>query len=219
MTPRRRLALGVVLALASIGEARALETEADRAFVKDFVAAINSQTIDRRLALVHPRARACTAGDVGEWWRDAVVRQAKDPVPAKHKTDIKEITDALPFAERFDYPVQATHQLQIDYSTAPYQFRTVVVLLAKDSGRWTEVVPCAKPDTVAAIRAKREARAKEAERVKALAARTSPDLRDAVLALYRAGRRIDAYQAYVRASGEDLATAKAVVELLAEGAP
>jgi 1,6-anhydro-N-acetylmuramate kinase len=64
-----------------------------------------------------------------------------------------------------------------------------------------------------------EARAKDAERAKALAARTPPQLRDAVVALHKSGRSVDAYQTYARESGEDLATARAVVELLAEGAP
>jgi len=219
LTLRHLLALGVLLALAGIGPAQGQETEADRSFAADFVAAINSQSLDRRLALVHVRARPCTAGDVGEWWRDAVVRQAKASVPAKYTTSITPVTEPLPFGDRFDYPVQATHQLQIDYSTAPYRLRAVIVLLAKDGARWAEVVPCAKPDTVVAIRANRQARAREAERVKALAASTSPQLRETVVGLYKAGRSVEAYQTYARESGQELATARAVVELLAEGAP
>jgi hypothetical protein len=217
--PLARLALGVILALAVVGEARAQQAPADRAFARDFVAAINSQTLEARLALVHPQARACTAGDVGEWWRDAVARQAKDPVPATHKASVTALDGSVPFGERFDYPVKATHQLQLDYMLPPNRGRSVLVLLAKDGARWSEVVPCAKPETVAAIRANQQARGKDAERVKALAARTSPPLRDTVLALHRSGQRVEAYQTYARESGEDLATARAVVELLAEGAP
>jgi hypothetical protein len=214
-----RLALGVILALALVGEARAQQPPADRAFARDFVAAINSQSLEARLALVHPQARVCTAGEVGEWWRNAVARQAKDPVPATHKASVTELAGVLPFAERFDYPVKATHQLQLDYTVPPNRFRSILVFLAKDGARWTEVVPCAKPETVAAIRANQQARARDAERVKALAARTSPALRDAVIALHKSGRSVEAYQTYARESGEDLATARAVVELLAEGAP
>jgi len=217
--PLARLALGVILALAVVGEARAQQGPADRAFARDFVAAINSQTLEARLALVHPQTRACTAGEVGEWWRDAVVRQAKDPVPATHKASVTALDGSPPFGERFDYPVKATHQLQLDYTVPPNRGRSVLVLLAKDGARWSEVVPCAKPETVAAVRANQQARAKDAERVKALAARTSPQLRDTVLALHRSGHRVEAYQTYARESGEDLATARAVVELLAEGAP
>ncbi len=217
MTLRRRLALGVLLALAGVGPAQGQETEADRRFAADFVAAINSQSLDRRLALVHARARPCTAGDVGEWWRDAVARQARTPVPAKYTTAITPVTEPRPFGDRFDYPVQATHQLQIDYSPASYQLRAVIILLAKDGARWAEVVPCAKPDTVIAIRANQQARVREAERVKVLAAGTSPQLRETVVGLYRAGRTVEAYQTYARESGEELATARAVVELLAEG--
>jgi hypothetical protein len=219
VTPRRGLVLAGILALASVGVARAQETEAERAFVRDFVAALNSQSLERRLVLVHPGARTCTAGEVGEWWREAVVRQARDQVPEVVRTSIAELGRALPFADRFDYPVAPTHQLQLDYALPGNRSRTIVVLLARDGARWTEVVPCARADTVAAIAAKRAERAKEAERIKALAARTSPELRTSVVKLYRAGRRVDAFQAYIQASGEDLATAKAVVELLAEGSP
>jgi hypothetical protein len=219
VSARPRLAFGLILALAGVGAGQAQETESGRAFVRDFVSAVNSRSVDRRLALVHPGSRACAGGEVGEWWRDAVARQARDPVPPTYRASIVELGGGLPFGERFDYPVTPTHQLQLDYALGPNRSRTVVVLLATADERWTEVVPCAKAETVAAISARRQARAKEVERIKALAARAAPDLRDAVLALYRAGRSREAYQAYVRASGEDLATAKAVVELLAEGAP
>jgi hypothetical protein len=218
MSPRR-LAAGVALVLAGVGPVRAQPLEVDRAFVGDFVAALNSGSLERRLALVHPGTRACTAGEVGEWWREAVTRQAREPVPAQHTARIAELASAPPFGERFDYPVRATHQLQLDYTPAPNRSRTVLVLLARDGNRWMEVVPCATADTLAAIRARRQERAKDAERIKALADRAPADVRETVVTLYTSGRRVDAYQAYVRASGEDLATARAVVELLAGGAP
>jgi hypothetical protein len=214
-----RLATGVALLLAGVGSVRAQPPEIDRAFVDGFVAALNSGSLEPRLALVHPGARDCTAGEVGEWWREAVARQARDPVPAQHTAHIAELASAPPFGERFDYPVRATHQLQLDYTPAPHRSRTVLVLLARDGNRWMEVVPCATADTVAAIRARRQERAKEAERIRTLAARAPADVRETVVKLYTSGRSADAYQAYARASGEDLATAKAVVELLAGGAP
>jgi hypothetical protein len=56
---------------------------------------------------------------------------------------------------------------------------------------------------------KREARVPE------LVAKIAPDVRERILKLYREGRRIEAYPEYERASGEDLATARTVVETLA----
>jgi hypothetical protein len=214
-----RLAAGVVLTLASVAPARAQQTEADRTIVGEFVAALNSGSLERRLALVHPGTRVCTEGEGGEWWREAVARQARDPVPPQHTAQIAELAGLPPFGERFDYPVRPTHQLQLDYAPAPHRSRTLLVLLARDGSRWMEVVPCATADTLAAIRARRQERAKEAERIKALAAGTPVEVRERVLKLYRSGRGLDAYQAYAQTSGEDLATARAVVELLAEGAP
>jgi hypothetical protein len=68
------------------------------------------------------------------------------------------------------------------------------------------------------MQAARQARMKESERARILAERISPQLRDSVLQLFRAGRRIEAYRKYAEAAHEDLATAKEVVDLLADRA-
>ena len=69
--------------------------------------------------------------------------------------------------------------------------------------------------TIAEARAAKEARAKRAERAQALVASTPLHLREAVVKLFKEGRRIEAFKHYSSVSGEDLATAKEVVELLA----
>jgi len=94
----------------------------------------------------------------------------------------------------------------------------MLVRLARDGDRWAEVVPCAKPETQAKIRATLEAKAKQAERVKGLVAGMPPPLREKVLAQIREGRSVSAAKTYAQGSGEDLTTATEVVELLEETA-
>ena len=195
------------------------ENPGDRAFVVMFVQAVNRGVV-ARLPLVHAKARTCATGAVGEWWTVSVTRQAKDGVPADYRWTLKPIpADEQPaFAEGFEFTVHPTHVLQIDMRPKPYTFRTMVVRLARDGDRWAEVVPCAKPETQAKIRATLEAKAKQAERVKGLVANMPPPLRAKVLAEIRDGRSVSAAKTYAQESGEDLTTATEVVDLLEETA-
>ena len=215
-----RLAALAVLAMA-IGAApvASQENPADRAFVAKFVDAVNRGAA-ARLPLVHGNARACATGTVGEWWNVSVARQAKEGVPAQYRWTLTPIpaNDQPPFAEGFDYTVRPTHVLQIDMRPKPYTFRTMLVRLARDGDRWAEVVPCAKPAMQARIRATLEAKAMQAERVKALVAAMPAPLREKVLAEIRDGRSVTAAKTYAQESGEDLTTATEVVELLEETA-
>ena len=215
----RRLPLAGALVLTVATAAAAQDVDADRAFANALVAAINAHTLDARAALVHPKARPCITGEVGEWWRESVLRQGRPPVPADATSKISPLSsdDARAASDRFDWPIAPTHVLQLDITDAPAKSRTLLFRLVKEGGRWVEVVPCAKPETVVAIRAARAETARRAERAKALAASTWPELRERVLALYRSGSRIDAYKLYARETGEDLTLARDVVDLLAEG--
>jgi hypothetical protein len=220
VTRAPHLALACGLALAAATGAAAQESEADRAFAAAFVAAVNGGTEAARAALVHPASRPCITGEPGEWWAEAVARQAKARIPAQHRWTITPVPAAQPpvFAERLSYPLVPTHVLQLDVQDAPYRFRTLLVQLARNGDRWTEVVPCANAEAVAAIRAVKADKARRAERVKTLAASMTPALRERLLGLIKGGERIEASRTYARESGEDLTTAVDVVELLAESA-
>jgi len=66
----------------------------------------------------------------------------------------------------------------------------------------------------ATFRAAKKKGAAQDARVKALAAALADPLRAEILALVKAGKKIDAVKHYQAASGEDLTTAKSVVEAL-----
>jgi hypothetical protein len=144
-------ALGLGLAAGAAGQ----NVDDDRAFALALLNAINARTVAARAALVHPKSRPCITGDVGEWWRDSVTRQAETPVPADHAWTMMTLSadDARAASDRFDWPLAPTHALQLVLRDGPSTSRTLVVRVAKDGPRWAEVVPCAKPETVQAIRA------------------------------------------------------------------
>lgn len=206
-----------LLLVATSGYVRAQEEAQASGFVSDLVAAINSKNPERRKTLLHPKSLACVSAESGSAYRWMETRQAAYAIPAGYKWKITPLSPdrPAPFADRFDYPIRPTHLLEIDFETGPYRSAGLVLQVVYDTKQWYEVTACPKPETVVAAQAAEVERAKRAERVKALVANISPPLKKIVVGLFKEGRRIDAYKHYVNATGEDLTTAKDVVDLLA----
>jgi hypothetical protein len=152
-----RVALAGALVLVVASGAAAQSPSYDQKFAADIVNAINARTVEARAALVHPVSRPCISGDVGEWWRDSVMRWAETPVPADRTWSMMPLSadDARAASDRFDWPLAPTHALQLVLRDGPSTSRTLVVRAAKSGSQWAEVVPCAKPETVQAIRAQK----------------------------------------------------------------
>jgi hypothetical protein len=207
----------LVLLAAAAESARAQGTDQAAAFVRGLVEAINSRSPDRRKALLHPKSVSCAGVESGSFYEEIVTRQARRGVPANYTWKMTQVPPQQPpmFEDKFDYPIRPTHLLQLDFETGPSRSTTMVLQLVYETNQWREVIGCPKPETIAAARAARQARAKRAERVRTLVAGTSPRLRDTVVKLFKEGRRVEAFKHYSSVSGEDLATAREVVELLA----
>lgn len=186
-------------------------------FVSELVAAVTSTSVARRQALLHSTSARCMAGDAAPLYEQMVTRQAREPVLANPRWSIKPIAADTPlmFADKVDYPVRPTHMLQIDFERGANRITTMLLQLVQEGGQWREVMPCPKPETLVEARAAAQERSKREARVPELIAKIAPDVRERIRKLYRDGRRIEAYREYERASGEDLTTARAVVEKLA----
>jgi hypothetical protein len=210
--------VGVLLLLVvSVDRAWPQDDDQARAFVASVVEALNSKSVERRRALLHPKSLPCATIEPDSFYTWMVTRQFKDSVPADYKGKVTPLPPDQPlmFADKFDYPVRPTHMLQLDFERQPYSGKTMLLYLVRDANRWYEMTPCPRPETLAAARAARQAEGQRAERAQALVAAMPAELRSKVLELVKAGRRIDAAKHYQTASGEDLTTAVAVVDLLA----
>jgi ribosomal protein L7/L12 len=215
---RRRVAHATAAALLFAGPAAFAATDPQaQAFVEALVSAINSKDTAKRKALVHPDSLRCATAGSDALLDAQFARQARRAVPANVTWSLTPAPPGLPlFADKLDYPVRPTHRLQLDFSTGPNRSTTMVLQMARHGGAWRQVSACPKPETVAAAKAASQARAQHRQKVERLLKDLSPKVKDEVVALLKDGRRIDAIKAYRAASGEDLVTAKSVVDAIEE---
>lgn len=185
-------------------------------FAPRLVAAINGKNLERRMALLHPKSLACLTRETRPFIEDSLGRQFRHSIPAGHQSAVETVAAdfQLTVADGVEFPLRPTHALHIDWETAPFKSVTIIALVAYAEGGWREVLPCIKPEKAAELQAAREARRKQDERVKSLAANMPPALRANISRLVAEGRKIDAIKEYQSATGEDLSTARSVVELV-----
>jgi hypothetical protein len=221
----RRFALGLVVSLLPLtaGFAWAQGSEvpihaSHRIFVAEYVAAVNARDTERFRRLVHPKSLACITDANRDFYDEWVARAFRHTLPDTYRlTSVKTVPPntppIVPPGMALD-PVAPTHQIQIDVQTAPYRFVVILLQVTQSAGAWLQVMPCPTGEGLAAFRAAKKKRAAQDARVKALTAALADPLRAEILALVKAGKKIDAVKRYQVASGEDLTTAKDVVEAL-----
>lgn len=213
--------MGIALSFPLWNGAQAADAGQPEGFAKEFVDTINSKNTGRRLALLHPGSRACINARTQPYYDWIFTRQSRHVIPAAYKVTTSPVPGDAPLMSdgRSDYPLRPTQQLQIDFETGPYRSTSIVLLIARDGAAWREVLPCPRPEAVAHIKEAEARRVDHDHRVRSLVAGLADPLRAEVIALAREGRRIDAIKKYREASGEDLSTAKSVVDLLVPGEP
>ena len=224
----RRLALGSVVSLGLLtattawAQGSAVPVNAShRIFVAEYVAAVNARDAERFRRLVHPRSLACITDANRDFYDDWVARIFRHTLPDTYRlTSVRTIPANAPAmvpSGMATYPLLPTHQIQIDTETGPYRSLSIILQVTPSAGAWLQVMPCPTPEGVDAFRAARKANAAQAVRAKDLAAALQEPLRGEISALVKAGKKIDAIKHYRAASGEDLTTAKSVVEALEAG--
>lgn len=217
MPMRHRIILGLALLSPLLCIAQATDSGRPETFAKEFVDAVNSKSTEHRLSLLHPKSRVCINAQTQPYYDWIFSHQLRHTIPA---TAYKIATEPLsgeqtPASDgKSDYPLRPTHRLQIDFETGPYSSTSIILLIVRDGARWREVLPCPRPETMPGIRAAEAGGAEQERRVQSLDAKLTDPLRAEIIALARKGQRIDAIKKYRDATGEDLSTAKSVVDLL-----
>jgi hypothetical protein len=186
------------------------------ALAKDFVSAVNSKSADRRKEILHPRTLACINAQTQPFFDWIFSRELKYVIPANYRATTTPLSGGqlLPPEAKSDYPVRPTHMLQIDYSAGPYNSTTIVLFIVKEGSRWHEVLPCPQAEAVEMVKANEAKNSALESRAKRLAVELADPLRAEIISLVKNGHRVDAITRYTAASGEDLAIAKSVVDLL-----
>lgn len=190
-----------------------------RRFAADYVAAVNSKDAARLRRLVHPASLACITDLNRDFFDEMFARDTRRSLAGPYRVvEVTALTsDAAPLLppDLGAYPVAPTHRIQIDVQTGRTSSVTVIRELRVQDAAWLMVVPCPTAKGLEAFRATKRTTAERQDRAAVLVADLREPLRSELMGLIAEGRRVEAMKRYSSASGEDLAMARRVVDLLA----
>ncbi len=86
--------------------------------------------------------------------------------------------------------------------------------IVKDRGRWYEVLPCPSQEMIAGARKSKADLQRQEDQARKIVALPNAKWRTEALALIKSGHRVDAIRHVSSATGEELAFARVVAELL-----
>jgi hypothetical protein len=192
--------------------------------VARFVKAIQSSDRNELIELVHPAVRACMKPKTQAYFDFVLRPKVNAPLPIDPSGNNLRITfrnvdpaDARKTRDApalFYYPVQPTHQFQLDIKTSQLNAITIVRQIAPLDGVWFIVAPCPTQEGLEAFQRKSQARGRQVED----AARRAAGLRDPLLSeirlLLKQRKRMAAIERYRTAANVDLTTAVDVINVV-----
>jgi hypothetical protein len=186
-------------------------------FAKEFVEAINSHSVARRLEVLHEKSRACINPQTQPFFDWVFSRQTEKTIPANYRViAVKPFpkNHKQPLQAHYSYPTQPTHTLEIGYQNGTHSSSSFILMIAPDGDRWREVLPCPGPEAIEGAERSDAERRMQHARAEALVNKLEPALRAEVEELIRGGRRVDAIRRLSAAADGDLAVARRAVDRL-----
>jgi len=181
---------------------------------KSFVEAVNSHVLAQRVAILHPSSKACINAGTEPYFSWIFSRQMKYVIPpAAYRVSIQQLPASWADGN-LGYPLRPTHQIQIDFDTAPNRSTSVVLAAVRDGERWYEVLPCPGPEAIAGAQRSTAELQRQDEAARKAVAEIAAPLRSEILTLVKNGQRVEAIRKAAKATGNDLAIARLVVDLL-----
>lgn len=182
-------------------------------FVEEYIKAINSSDIDNQKKLIHPKCLACITPENKEFFDDLFLSHLNQSISSEYKAYIKKINpdENLPFSEYFTYPVLPTHLIQISDELGR---KNLMIFVINQDGRYFHILPCPKPEFPQKYREGKIEKENHKNKVKKLFLELKDPLRSELEDLLNRGEKIQAMKKYCSETGESLAIAKGIVELL-----
>ena len=113
--------------------------------------------------VIHPASLACIDDSNRDFFDFILANEVRDR-PGASSYRITRIGPATGIADSlvppgmFRYPVQPTHEVQIDFQRGPNRSTTVIRQIARSGASWFEVLPCPTPDGLEAFRRRQSER-------------------------------------------------------------
>ena len=206
--------------------AAATDKDLQTALATSYVAAKQSKDTAKLLALLHPKVRACMNNANRDYF-NYLLMQDLDSFPHGKILKISVVPvakDALPMvqnffpAEMFPYPVQPTHDVQLDIEvpaqSATLNSFTALIEVAADNGIWYWVTACPTDKGFEYVRKGMEQAAQQKAQARKLASEIKEPLLSELKSLLATGDRIGAIKKYRETTNTDLTTAHGVIEIL-----
>jgi len=220
-------ALGALALLATgspvPGQSREVTIEAGhRRFAEQYVAAVRARDAARYRKLIHPRSLGCITDDNRDFFDDWMARAFRWKWEGPYRIAAvralaKDAAPPMP-AGMGRYPVAPTHQIQIDLQMSATRAGTLLAEIAPVGTAWYQVVPCPTAEGLVAFRSAKQASAAQETKAQSLAQGLAAPLRAELLGLLKEGKRIDAMRRFSAETGEDITTARRVIDVLDAGA-
>ncbi len=188
-----------------------------------YVEAVNSSNQSAFEKLLHPSFFSCLNDANQTFFADRFKKDLERHIPEEHKLNLEAmepgaIQREVRGAEAFGLPytVPPTHTMTIDYNKSEYSFVTIQRKLSLQDGTFYEVTSCPSAEILerhAQLKIKKEKRRLEAlklfEELK-----QNNSLYEKLSDLMHKGQKIQAYKLYSAETGQDIAMAKEVLELV-----
>jgi len=211
----------LILAAPHVVSARSADTEQQQ-FADAWMAAVKSQDVAKVKALFHPATLACINDSNRDFFDSNFKEELWDGTGLGTSYQIESVNPlprpapmgAFP-EEGFAYPVEPTHQLQIEAETKDHRTMTILRFLAQANGRWYMVIPCPNAKGLTLFAQQQAETERQMAEGAALAAGMPESLRTEIEQLLAQGRWFDATDRYREAAGTDPRTAIKVINAMA----
>ena len=188
-----------------------------KAFVQQYVAAVNAHDAKRLYAMYDPKSRACITPENKSFYDEMMSHHLDDPIPPNYTFRVSPVNeDNLKAIESMGSRVAAhpAQELQIDYQQGD-DAGSVTVYLVRENGRLFDDEPCATDEYIKKYREEAPANAKRLAEYKAIADVIKEPLRAQLITLLSQHKTAEAIDRYKAATNQDTTTSMFVMHALA----
>ncbi len=109
---------------------------------EQFIAAVNAKSKEKQNATIHPRCFANLSSVQKDYLEESLARDFRKIIPEKRTVKATKLNDGiLPFGDTVVWPLNPTHQLEIEFSMGENSSCSIIRFIAKDKDQWFIIVP------------------------------------------------------------------------------
>ncbi len=134
--------IAVLVMMAIVASVYAGKSDTPEVLAEMFVAAVNAKSKEKQQATILPRCFADLSPVQMEYLDETLARDFRKTIPEKRTVKVTELDGGtLPFGDMVIWPLNPTHQLEIEFSTGENSSCNIIRFIAKENDQWFIIVP------------------------------------------------------------------------------